>query len=134
MSTTEEFSLFVSHRTDGIGSLDVLVSRYGEPSSLVEYEIDDDGDPTEKTKNSYREMETTQTKASLEGRRGCVWTVYEETEDSKLTRKGRIYVRNSLAMYSYGERTKIVGWIVTPEGSGVSFKDFLVFDGKESLK
>lgn len=55
--------------------------------------------------------------------------MYEETEDSGITREGRRYARNSLKLYA-GGRTKILGWIVSEDGSGVFAKTYLIGEGE----
>lgn len=135
MSVSEtELEDFLARHVDGAGDFSDLVREYGKPGAMIVYETDGDGMPSEKTKKAFGEIEAARVKATLEGRRGSAWTIYEETEDSRITRKGRVYARNSLAMYSYGDRTKILGWIVTPEGSGVFYKEYVITDEREIPK
>lgn len=135
MSVSEtELEDFLAQHPDGAGDFSDLVREYGKPGAMAVYETDEDGMPSEETKKAFVEVGTAHVKAALQGRIGSAWTVYEEIKDSRITRKGRIYARNSLAMYSYGDRTKILGWIVTPEGSGVFYKEYLVTDEKEIPK
>lgn len=125
---------FLAQHADGSGDFSDLVREYGEPGAMTAYETNDNGAPSEKTKKAFGEIEAAYVVATHRGRRGSAWTIYEETEDSRITRKGRVYARNSLALYSYGDRTKILGWIVTPEGSGVFYKEYVIYDVKEIQK
>lgn len=130
MTVRTETAEFMSQHVDGVGTLADLRNDYGPTSPLSPHETEDDGRPTEKTLERYRTLERINASMGLAGERGAVWTVYEETQDSNLTKQGRVYVRNSLALYAYGDRTKILGWIVSTKGSGPYYRNYLVGRGE----
>lgn len=129
MSAKTEFEKFRLHHIDGMGTLADLRIEYGGTSPMTPYVAEADGLPTEKTLEAHRILERIDWNKALQGRRGAVWTVYEETEDSGITREGRRYARNSLKLYA-GGRTKILGWIVSEDGSGVFAKTYLIGEGE----
>ena len=129
MRTETELEKFLRHHMDGMGTLSDLRIEYGKTSPMTPYLAEADGLPTQKTLEAHRTLERIDASKGLQGRRGAVWTVYEETEDSGITHKGRRYARNSLKLYA-GGRTKILGWIVSEDGSGVFAKTYLIKDGE----
>ena len=115
------------------GTVSDLRKNFGDPGPMAKYEEDPSKGPANKygvfppsdaTQLRYAELEKV-VKASYPNNRGCVWTVFEDE-------KGRTYVRNELRMWTYGESAKVIGWIVTPKGSGVFYQNYFLLKG-ESL-
>jgi len=96
---------------------------------LVSLVHDSDGRPTEDSMMAYESL-----KGACESRSsaGSVWTAYEELEDSRSTRKGRVYLLNKLELFSYSDRIKVLGWVVTARASGPVYQTYLV-GGDEAL-
>lgn len=131
MTVRTETAEFMSQHADGVGTLADLRAEWGPVGELSEFERDDDGNPTEATLERFRHMEGVDARMRFVlDERGAVWTVYEELTDTNITRKGRVYLRNSLKLYAHGDRTRILGWVVTAKGSGSFYKTYLVADGE----
>jgi len=127
MAVRTDLAEFMAQRPDAMGVLGDMRTQYGPVGPLVSLVHDSDGKPTEESMTAYESLKGARdTRSSV----GSFWTAYEELEDSRGTRKGRVYLCNKLELFSYSDRIKVLGWVVTARASGPVYQAYLVADGE----
>jgi len=121
--TREEFRAFRAQRPDAMGVHDDMRTEYGPVGPLFPAVHGADGRPTKETIEAYEELRGVCASRSAVG---SVWTVYEETADSAVTRRDRVYARNKLELNSHSDRIKVLGWVVTAKASGPVYQVYLL--------
>lgn len=127
MTIRTELAEFMAQRPDAMGVFGDMRTQYGPIGSLVSLVHKVDGEPTKESIEAYEQLRGVCAGRSLTG---SVWTAYQELEDSKVMRKGRVYLLNKLELHSYSDRIKVLGWVVSAKASGPVYQAYLVADGE----